>query len=56
MIFKCLFGEIKLKVGYYDLETIIRIAESNNIPFIAICDNDKDEAVKQFEQDNPLIY
>ena len=42
MIFHVLFGETKLKVGYYDLETLRNIAESNNIKFVALyTDSDK---------------
>jgi len=58
MIFKVFFGDIKLKVGYHDLETLSIIAESNNINFIAIYQSDfeQDEVVNKFKEDNPLIY
>ncbi len=56
MIFHVLFGETKLKVGYYDLETLRNIAESNNIKFVALyIDSDKQNE-KDFQQDNPFVY
>lgn len=56
MIFNVLFGETKLRVGYYDLETLRNIAESNNIKFVALyVDSDKQKE-KDFQQDNPFIY
>ena len=58
MIFDVNFGDMKLKVGYFDINTLKIIAEYNNIYFRAVFDSSEESKGHEqlYDKENPLIY